>query len=389
MRIEIKGFIIPHIGDPLEKCQDCFAIDTNRLAFAVSDGVTMSLLSSFMSQHLTSDYVNNPIGLFQIEGNSATLKKDYTEEFTRFYNKKHSESDTRGRFRLELTKERCGFSAATFVGCYFDDNCWKYVALGDSFLVFVSENGENIRYYSSMSNEQFGYQPEYFSSNGNHKGAAISGTLPIEDGYLLLMTDEMSKWFFNNCKVNQNIAKELFSLNNHVDYLSWRDEKIMGKEMDDDDCTLLIVHITNALDQEEITYETLYLDNVEEINAEVAKMKELSAETSIEEQKKNIDSANTEQVGESIEGVEKQKDTIANEEKLKEECASEGLQNAVPPESSVLEEEEKKQNDTIEGYERRLTAITNKMNMCLKLMAEINEQVELLKVELQNDNKQQ
>lgn len=384
MKIEIKGFIIPHIGDPLNKCQDCFAIDTERFAFAVSDGVTMSLLSSFMSQHLTSDYVNDPIGLFQIEEDTATLNKDYSEEFARFYDLMHSKSDTRGQFRLELTKDRCSFAAATFVGCYFDDKCWKYVALGDSYLVFVSENGEIIREYSSMSKEQFGYQPEYFSSNGNHKGTAVSGTLPIEDGYLLLMTDEMSKWFFNNCQENPNIAKDLFSFNNHDDYLSWRDNKIMGKEMEDDDCTLLIVHITNALDQEEITYETLYLDDVEELKA---KMKEIMVEPDIEEQKEITDNETPEQVGEVTESVEDQGEVVADEESPIEECTSEEIQNAVPQESTDSEEEGKGQDNT-NNSEKRLAAIMEKLGKCLELMAEVLKELKLFIEDVKNDNKQ-
>lgn len=370
MKLEIKGFIIPHIGSPLRDCQDSFAVDTEKHAFAISDGVSRSLLSPFMSQQLTSDFVHDPQEMFLIEDNVVTLRRDYSEDFNQYYERKHSESDERVRFRLELAREYCSFSAATFVGYYIDNERLKYVALGDSFLVYIRENGEIIEKISSMSHEQFDNFPEYFSSNGNHRGTAISGEIPIEDGYILLMTDEMSKWFLENHENNRNIASELFSLmNSHEDYLSWRDNMMSEHQMGDDDCTLLMLHVTDATNQD-VSCEILHLDDFEGIVLEEG----CDRQTPSEEGEDNNDISATEQDSTLIEGNVDSEEPINVIEENDNKCSEESPQKDSDIEMST-------DDNRVGGIDvaeclKEMKSIKDKVKLCIDLITEIDNHIE-------------
>lgn len=262
MKVNIKAFILPHIDSSILSCQDYYAVNPETKAVAVADGVTRSLLGSFMSKALASDYVRDPKCLFYRNGEGVVLSKDYTTEFSEFYKEVYEKRNELGREMLELYREEeCDFSASTFAGCYFDEveKLWKFVVLGDSCVFFIDKDLKNTFSIPSMQADNFDNQPHYFSSNGSHKGSALYREMDLQDGYLLLMTDAIASWFAKN-KEDATAVKTFLSFESHEEFKKWRDETILSNKMSDDDTTLLILEIKGS-DNRDCQFNILHCDD--------------------------------------------------------------------------------------------------------------------------------
>ena len=257
MNIEIKCFIIPHNEEPYYTCADRYAVEPSLRAIAVADGVGGSMYPSFLSERITTDFVNNPATLFN---NDLLLTKDYSEEFDRYYEHRYSELPPTKQLVLDLKSEQTRVSSCTFVGCYLEKNCWKYYALGDSYLFFIANDG-TLRKFSSMDGREFDVFPEYFSTDGKHNGKLISGEIPLEDGVLLLMTDALSDWFIKYYEEDHTLLNRLMAVNSHQEYKDLCNNELAMGRLHDDDCALIICKVENTTNPD-VSFSIKHMDDI-------------------------------------------------------------------------------------------------------------------------------
>lgn len=243
MRVDIKGFIIPHNKEPYYTCADRFAVNEESLSFAIADGVGGSLYPSYLSERITQDFVKDPRNLFDKE--NASLLIDYSSAFDRYYQKRYNELPLVKQQILDLKSEQTKASSCTFVGCYFDNDCWRYISIGDSYLFFLPKEGDLTK-ISSMDGKEFDVFPEYLSTSGHHHGKPIFGNLPLSDGTMLLMTDALSDWFISCYEKDKNTLDRVLSINNHTDFKSFCDEELASGRLHDDDCAMLRIIVTDS-----------------------------------------------------------------------------------------------------------------------------------------------
>ncbi len=263
MEIKVNGFFIPHNGESHYSCADSIAVNSQNYAIAIADGVGGSFDPRFLSRHITQDFVDNPLLLFDTK--SFTLKKDYQSLFDNYCMKRYDTLSESEKMCWDLQKESKGASSeCTFVGCAIENGVWRYIALGDSYLFFVDKDGHLLK-ISSMLGREFDVHPEYFSTTGKTKGKFITGTIPLQEGALLMMTDALSEWFVKYYEKDPSILSCLLNLNNHTDYQELCEKELAENHMHDDDCALLIARISNN-DSKEILFETNYMDTFEKIS---------------------------------------------------------------------------------------------------------------------------
>ncbi len=263
MDIKVKGFFIPHNGESHYSCADSIAVNSRNNAMAIADGVGGSFDPKFLSRHITEDFVDNPLNMFDI--NSSLMKIDYQSYFENHCHKQYDTLSEIEKMCWELQKERKGISSeCTFIGCVIENNKWRYFALGDSYLFFIDAKG-NLTKISSMADKEFDVHPEYFSTTGRHKGVFVTGELPIKNGTLLLMTDALSEWFLKYYEEDPTILTRILDLNSHSEYAQLCEKELIDNHMHDDDCALLLAQITNA-ELDSVHFETTHLDTFENIS---------------------------------------------------------------------------------------------------------------------------
>lgn len=292
MKFFLKGFIISHYGEPIKNCQDYYSVSTDKYAFSVTDGATQCLYPTFMSKRLATDYTEDPDNLFESNEGGFVLGKDYSKEYALYCEEEYNKYPDR-QGMLDLFKKMVSDdSGATFIGCRlnFDEKCWEYVALGDSCLFFVNKVTGDLTSISSMPNMDFDCSPNYFSAKGNHNGAIVSGSIPLSDGYLLMMTDALSSWFYKTYPTDHSIVEKIFGLNSHEDFKEWRDEKVLNNELGTDDCTLLMLRMEDAENVEDLKMEILHFDRLEDLaSAEQEKIREDKVSDAIPMETNDVD----------------------------------------------------------------------------------------------------
>lgn len=316
MNIEIKGFIIPHNGEPYYTCADRYAVEPCTKAMAIADGVGGSLYPSFLSDRITTDFVKNPTNLF--DNKSLSLTKDYSSELDIYYQHRYSELSAVKQQILDLKAEQTNASSCTFVGCYIENNRLRYYTLGDSYLFFIAKDG-TMGKYSSMDGKEFDVYPEYFSTDGKHNGKMKSGDFPIQDGILLMMTDALSDWFIKYYEEDKSLLNRLLSLNNHREYKEFCNNELALGRLHDDDCALLIAEISNT-DKQKVLFSIKHMDNIADLSD-----KELQEVVQIKE-------AEIKEIKSKFNALAQEKDRIQSkleetEEKLAEEQSRNEEQN--------------------------------------------------------------
>ena len=136
----IKAFIAPHIEEKYALCQDRFYIDTNKLFFSVSDGVSSSLFPTYYAKLISSYYDNNQVSLSKTDAERIFgLWKSYMDDLlqkdklgrgtSQRYKRGETPSATYGRFDIKKDQE----------------NKWRWnvAVLGDCSILHlnIKENG--------------------------------------------------------------------------------------------------------------------------------------------------------------------------------------------------------------------------------------------------------
>lgn len=257
----IKAFIAPHLEEKYALCQDRFHIDTEKLFFAVSDGVSSSVSPTYYAKTISSYYENKQVSLSKTDAERIfNIWKQYMEDLlskgklgrgtTQRYKRGETPSATYSRFDIKKNTQSGEWQ-------------WNAAVLGDCSVLHLNpkEQGykpihvilsgtkfhdDEYKYNSDFSYYKFGKLPDQLTSTGNFLGseAVFKNTLKKGDIFLL-MTDGISDWILGSQHEIESRIEKLLSLENQLDFIQLVEEKrankTEGREMENDDITLVIL----------------------------------------------------------------------------------------------------------------------------------------------------
>lgn len=275
MKISVRAFITAKSEyDSIAKCMDSFSIDADKGVFAVADGVSGSLMAKLWAPLLTDTFVQRADDFFvQDDGGNIILNKSlnlpdsFSSKLVNYMD--DLSEDKKERINRQIERyEPTGGSRATFIGLQIKEKLALVNTIGDS-IVYTYFN-EKIKSCTSMGNGgkiEFTQTPECIASNGKIYGMMKSATIPLENGYIYLMTDGIAKWFYNNDNYKSEKIDKINNLQDHKSFYSFVEEQRKNGFMDDDDTTLLIIKIEES-ESNDVDIRVDHIDDCKEIELE-------------------------------------------------------------------------------------------------------------------------
>lgn len=255
LKLEYKSYIIgKKIGR--DYCEDAIAVNLEQKRFAVADGVTNSFRPEIVSQYLVDKFVRNELSVSDwkkalYSDIGREMKQTWEEGVNKFLNNFEGiEKEIQ-----ELRMQNVGPGASTFCGVIFnsDNNTLDYSVLGDSCIFLLPNKGKYKVITSCVTQEEEnGWTIDFTSTPdciqvGNYEQTSEEnwriGSLPIHSGYVALMTDGASKWFYNilNSK-EENETEQLWRIldtpQTFTEFV--KNSRLNGSPLSDDVTILLI-----------------------------------------------------------------------------------------------------------------------------------------------------
>lgn len=300
MKNIIKAFIAPHIDENYALCQDRIFVDTSKMFFSVSDGVSSSFAPTYYAE-LISSYESDNIVLTSDDAKLIySTWKTYMEDL--------QETNKLGR----ASKQRFARGekpAATFARLKFEKKdgnlLWNVSVLGDCTVIHLNLNSGISIVHVITSGEKFetdkfvynDSQPDYYRFGRMPDQLDEYGTMlpnqavfelnktEINDCFLL-MTDGLSDWVLNNPEKTRERISALLKLETQDDFMQLLyDERDSKREMENDDISFIKVLIRSLED-----FETDSASTVTDIH----KLIEIEKSSKIENQIENTHESNEE-----------------------------------------------------------------------------------------------
>lgn len=299
-----EGFITPHIGDKMFQCDDQFAINLEKLRFAIADGSSSDFFSKIYSRLLCDAYVNEGDVLLS-ERSVEKINVQWKDEVV---NKLSLAGCRPGSFPYVRFQKRDP-GCSTLIGLSLmshpeGKNEFQCVGLGDSMMFFIPAGSSCPKWqfssdtdepYAFNPNITFGYTPVIANSYSTHwlkNIRSFSGTL--ENGVFILVTDGLAEWLLHDkdeSTIHMKFQK-LLEIHSEADFVTFIDVIRKEENAKNDDMTLLKIYIEDSTslefdvndsllyDYRDVAEREEYIDNV--IKKETAAIKQkLSAQNSI------------------------------------------------------------------------------------------------------------
>ena len=264
MIIEISAFITAHAGDGIEKCQDSFSLNLQNKSFAISDGVSNSLYPQVWSKLLTESYSYQ---IWEIEDDLVIPFDKLVPKYESIVNEEYAKLNDDEKFCFELSREKCPLGAATLLGLRINERTVTMNTIGDSTLFVYNANENNLKFSSSMGVGdciEYGNEPHCILSNRTLVGKILTKHFELSNGYIFLMTDALSEWFYNsNQNINENI-EDLSNLRDHSDFQNFIDRLRREHKLHDDDMTLVVLKISEE-EAPGLVFRGNHIDNIQSI----------------------------------------------------------------------------------------------------------------------------
>lgn len=252
MDFNFKTFLLGKDGEE-DGRQDALAFNSEKLLFAVADGVSNSFHPEFVAQALCGLFSSIDPSYFDIwDSFSAEILLPQIHEIWLKQINEHLASISGRMLRHEqYNYERWNYGASTFCGIHIDLNKGKvkFVIIGDSTL-FVSTTDGKILEFNSMTDNISGCGTDLINytntteaviSDGSLVGKWFINEIPIENvSYIALMTDGMAKWYQKHQVDNPNSESILWKLQSKEDFNNLADNCRRDGEMDDDLAVIII-----------------------------------------------------------------------------------------------------------------------------------------------------
>lgn len=256
MRYEIKCFLKPHPDYNYDNCEDRLAINPSAARFAVADGMTESYLSHLFAELLVNDYINEKnVKTEQISILTNENIGHKWKESVHFV--ENSVEGTVYETRLKRKKRLCDYAASTFAGISIHGDTFDYLVIGDSCL-FVLDKDYKLRFvFPDVVENGFNNHPSCITSEGEIKGDFLSGTLPIQPGYIFLSTDAISKWFLEHISDQDSSGKRIWGLSSHEEMFDYFQSEYELGHLRGDDVAIIAIHVIEEPKFDVLCYDTI------------------------------------------------------------------------------------------------------------------------------------
>lgn len=248
--MRINSFITHKRGASVNSIQDSIAIDVEKGRFALSDGVSDSVLPEIWADILTHAYISiDNIRHFPPEG----LQQVFLSQKDTYV----STLDREQRYIQKLIEKHFQTGAATFVGIELHDDVLSWQVIGDSCL-FIMPHQEPLQCICSNPSHfdeeghliiEFNNFPNQIHSDGSMYGEWITGSRQFTKGYILMMSDAMSAWFVNQFNKGNSPLDQLNAIRNNEEFERFVEEQYQLKALESDDESVIIISLDDELPQ--------------------------------------------------------------------------------------------------------------------------------------------
>lgn len=273
-KILIKTFIISKEGD-LITCQDRIGINLLLGRFAVADGVSNSYHPEIIAEALCNAFVAED---YPYEEWSKLFNERMHNDICSRWNKwveNYAKTLSGRRLRHEIFKRKdLPAGASTFAGITIDISKKeiRYNIIGDSSL-FIKPNEYELKCICTASKKMrnnvvyflYDNHPSCILADNKILGEWISGVLPLQEGYIALMTDGAAEWLQDASMENNQAIEILWNLDTHKSFINFVEECRSSQCMEDDISIILIKVPKDNLEGFELVHSDVLpqlLDNI-------------------------------------------------------------------------------------------------------------------------------
>lgn len=254
---QIKTFLTYASGKNANTCADKIAINKEKLRFAVADGVSASYMPSVWAEILSETFTNEDTTpeLFNKlleEGLLDSLSARWREQTEEI----EQQAEGKLAMRYERAKELYENAASTLAGISIYDNAVHYFVVGDSCIFLI--NNSTLTVLSEINSvNSFTNRPDYIASDNHIDGTPIVGSENIPDGWIVLMTDAVAKWFWKKQEQEPEFVIELWNISTQEEFESLIQKERDDETMDNDDVAIVMIKIENEENDIEIAQKAL------------------------------------------------------------------------------------------------------------------------------------
>ena len=245
--MRVKSFITHKRGQTFSSIQDSIAINEEKCRFALSDGVSDSVLPEIWANILTNSFIN-------VDNVELFPTVDMQNEFLLRKEAYISNLDREALYLFKLIEKRFRTGSATFIGIELNNNILSWQIIGDSCLFLVHE-GQPVQCICSNPvvidknghiSVKFDNYPNQIHSDGTLCGEWIKGSCSFTNGCLLMMSDAMSAWFIDQYNKGNDPQKQIDSLEDNNEFEIFVNNLCQCGLLESDDESVIILNIDDS-----------------------------------------------------------------------------------------------------------------------------------------------
>ena len=267
-KIEIKTFMLQKDGSP-SSCKDALEINADLSRFAIADGISRSYYPDITAKELCRIFVNEQYNFTDWE---TRLTEGFLNDLSAHWNQQvrqvEGELNEIDLYDVQLLREMLPAGSSTLAGievCREQQKVFYHV-LGDSTIFQIREDRPMISLCTSPRENRNGYDYILFDNSPDcitsmrHScmddiqmrvtGHWASGSLQLEEGYIILMTDGMAKWFQDEYLVKgKTVPDFLWNIPSQKDFGKFV-EYCRSRNEINDDVSVIMLKISEDQDGE-------------------------------------------------------------------------------------------------------------------------------------------
>jgi len=257
VRLTVRPFQVPKIGNVAEECEDAFFWDEAKQLFAIADGATDSAFQRLWAMLLVKGFVSHPPNFSKSEEivfGSPPRVRTWFGGWLQSQQEKWNESIDWDNIPWHgQNKARQIGGLATFMGIHLSSNesLWRGIAIGDCNLFqFRKETDWYVTWWGPLIYaDEFGTNPAALSSISKNYAVTWNYVTWIAGQYypgdvIVLTTDALGAWLTSAIWERQrNSWQSLLNLQSQEEFSRFIDNLRKEKNIKNDDTSMLTIQI--------------------------------------------------------------------------------------------------------------------------------------------------